>query len=82
MRSSVSALSLLYPQGGIPGYSREEYLETLLAEQENEIRRCLQKGAHVVQIDFTEGRLSIKLDHVKARIDENVASYSALNAAP
>lgn len=59
---SVSALSLLYPQGGIPGYPREEYLETLLAEQENEIRRCLQKGAHVVQIDFTEGRLSIKLD--------------------
>jgi 5-methyltetrahydropteroyltriglutamate--homocysteine methyltransferase len=59
---SASALSLLYPQGGIPGYPREEYLEALLAEQEGEIRRCLQKGAHVVQIDFTEGRLSIKLD--------------------
>jgi 5-methyltetrahydropteroyltriglutamate--homocysteine methyltransferase len=59
---SPSALSLLYPQQGIPGYSREEYLEALLNEQEGEIRRCLQKGAHAVQIDFTEGRLSIKLD--------------------
>jgi 5-methyltetrahydropteroyltriglutamate--homocysteine methyltransferase len=59
---SASALSLLYPQGGIPGYSREEYLDALIAEQEGEIRRCLKKGAHVVQMDFTEGRLSIKLD--------------------
>jgi 5-methyltetrahydropteroyltriglutamate--homocysteine methyltransferase len=59
---SPSALSLLYPQQGIPGYSREEYLDALLDEQEGEIRRCLQKGAHVVQIDFTEGRLSIRLD--------------------
>jgi len=59
---SASALSLLYPQGGIQGYSREEYLEALIAEQEGEIRRCLSMGAHVVQMDFTEGRLSIKLD--------------------
>jgi methionine synthase II (cobalamin-independent) len=59
---SPSALSLLYPQQGIPGYSREQYLDALLDEQEGEIRRCLQKGAHVVQIDFTEGRLSIRLD--------------------
>jgi 5-methyltetrahydropteroyltriglutamate--homocysteine methyltransferase len=59
---SPSALSLLYPQQGVPGYSREEYLEALLNEQEAEIRRCLQKGAHAVQIDFTEGRLSLRLD--------------------
>jgi 5-methyltetrahydropteroyltriglutamate--homocysteine methyltransferase len=59
---SPSALSLLYPQQGIPDYSREEYLDALLDEQEGEIRRCLQKGAHAVQIDFTEGRLSIRLD--------------------
>src|SRR6266446_4918612 len=59
---SASALSLLYPQGGIRGYSREEYLDALIAEQEGEIRRCLEMGAHVVQMDFTEGRLSIKLD--------------------
>jgi len=60
--SSASALSLLYPQGGIPGYSREQYLGALIAEQEGEIRRCLTKGAHMVQMDFTEGRLSLKLD--------------------
>ena len=59
---SVSALSLLYPPGSIRGYSREQYLADLVSEQEGEIRRCLQKGAHVVQIDFTEGRLSLKLD--------------------
>jgi len=59
---SASALSLLYPRGGIRSYSREEYLDALIAEQEGEIRRCLKKGAHVVQMDFTEGRLSIKLD--------------------
>jgi 5-methyltetrahydropteroyltriglutamate--homocysteine methyltransferase len=60
--ASTSALSLLYPQSGIPGYSREEYFDALLEEQEHEIRRCLQNGAHAVQIDFTEGRLSTKLD--------------------
>src|SRR2546427_1985326 len=59
---SASALSLLYPQGGIRDYSREQYLDALIAEQEDEIRRCLKRGAHVVQMDFTEGRLSIKLD--------------------
>jgi 5-methyltetrahydropteroyltriglutamate--homocysteine methyltransferase len=60
--ASASALSLMYPQGGIIGYSREDYLAAVVDEQEGEIRRCLQKGAHVVQIDFTEARLSIKLD--------------------
>jgi 5-methyltetrahydropteroyltriglutamate--homocysteine methyltransferase len=59
---SASALSLLYPQSGIRGYPRQDFLDALLLEQEGEIRRCLQKGAHAVQIDFTEGRLSIKLD--------------------
>jgi 5-methyltetrahydropteroyltriglutamate--homocysteine methyltransferase len=29
---------------------------------ESELRSCLRKGAHAVQIDFTEGRLAIKLD--------------------
>jgi 5-methyltetrahydropteroyltriglutamate--homocysteine methyltransferase len=59
---SPSALSLMYPPEGIPGYSREEFIEDLLREHETEVRRCLQKGAHKVQIDFTEGRLAIKLD--------------------
>jgi 5-methyltetrahydropteroyltriglutamate--homocysteine methyltransferase len=67
--SSASALSLLYPQGGILGYPREQYLQALIAEQEGEIRRCLHKGAHVVQMDFTEGRLSIKLDPTRRLLD-------------
>src|SRR4029077_8037086 len=29
---------------------------------ETEVRRCLEKGAHKVQIDFTEGRLAMKVD--------------------
>jgi 5-methyltetrahydropteroyltriglutamate--homocysteine methyltransferase len=59
---SPSALSLMYPAESIPDYSREEFIEDLLREHEIEIRRCLQKGAHKVQIDFTEARLAVKLD--------------------
>jgi 5-methyltetrahydropteroyltriglutamate--homocysteine methyltransferase len=59
---SPSALSLMYPAGGIPGYSREEFIDDLLREHETEVRRCLQKGAYKVQIDFTEGRLAMKID--------------------
>ena len=59
---SPSALSLMYPDQGIPGYPRATFIDDLLREHESEIRRCLQKGAHKVQIDFTEGRLAIKID--------------------
>lgn len=59
---SASALSLIYPAAGIPGYSREAFLGDLVNECEKDIRRCLDRGAHKVQIDFTEGRLSLKLD--------------------
>jgi len=59
---SPSALSLMYPHEEIPGYSRDEFIEDLLREHETEIRRCLQKGAFKVQIDFTEGRLAMKID--------------------
>jgi 5-methyltetrahydropteroyltriglutamate--homocysteine methyltransferase len=59
---SPSALSLMYPAEGIPGYSRDEFIEDLLGEHEKEIRSCLEKGAHKVQIDFTEGRLAVKID--------------------
>ena len=59
---SPSALSLMYPAGGIPGYTREQFIDDLLAEHVTEIRRCLHAGAHKVQIDFTEGRLSMKVD--------------------
>jgi 5-methyltetrahydropteroyltriglutamate--homocysteine methyltransferase len=59
---SPSALSLMYPPDDIPGYTRQEFIDDLLREHEMEIRRCLQKGAYKVQIDFTEGRLAVKLD--------------------
>jgi len=62
---SASAMSLLYPQQGIPGYSRETFLDDLVGEAEQDIRRCLAAGAHNVQIDFTEARLSVKLDPSK-----------------
>jgi 5-methyltetrahydropteroyltriglutamate--homocysteine methyltransferase len=59
---SPSALSLMYPAEGIPGYSREEFIDDLLNEHETEVRRCLAKGAYCVQVDFTEGRLAVKID--------------------
>ncbi len=59
---SPSALSLMYPADGIPGYSREQFIDDLLAEHEKEIRGCFEKGAYKVQIDFTEGRLAMKVD--------------------
>lgn len=62
---SASALSLLYPQEGIPGYSRDQFVKDLLSEAESDIRKCLNAGAHNVQIDFTEARLAVKLDPSK-----------------
>jgi 5-methyltetrahydropteroyltriglutamate--homocysteine methyltransferase len=59
---SPSALSLMYPAESIPDYSRERFIDDLLSEHEIEIRRCLKKGAHKVQVDFTEGRLAVKID--------------------
>src|SRR5438105_1854599 len=59
---SPSALSLMYPADEIPGYSREQFIDDLLREHETEVRNCLKKGAHKVQIDFTEGRLAVKID--------------------
>ncbi len=59
---SPSALSLMYPADGLPAYSREEFLDDLVREHSDEVRRCLSMGAHKVQIDFTEGRLAVKLD--------------------
>jgi 5-methyltetrahydropteroyltriglutamate--homocysteine methyltransferase len=59
---SPSALSLMYPAEPIRFYSREQFLADLLQEHETEVRNCLKKGAHKVQIDFTEGRLAVKID--------------------
>jgi 5-methyltetrahydropteroyltriglutamate--homocysteine methyltransferase len=59
---SPSALSLMYPPDEIPGYPREQFIDDLLREHETEVRNCLRKGAHMVQIDFTEARLAVKID--------------------
>ena len=58
---SASALSLLYPGDALPGYPREAFVEDLVQQAADEIRGCLDRGADV-QIDFTEARLSLKLD--------------------
>ncbi len=62
---SCSAMSLLYPQEGIDGYSREQFLTDLVNDAAYDIRTCLNNGAYNVQIDFTEARLAIKLDPSK-----------------
>ncbi|HLF36012.1 MAG TPA: hypothetical protein VI583_17345, partial [Cyclobacteriaceae bacterium] len=59
---SCSAISLLYPQEGIDGYSREQFINDLINEAVSDIRKCLKSGAYNVQIDFTEARLALKLD--------------------
>jgi 5-methyltetrahydropteroyltriglutamate--homocysteine methyltransferase len=59
---SASALSLLYPSKEILGYPRDTFLVDLIDEAETDIRGALDAGAASVQIDFTEARLSLKLD--------------------
>lgn len=65
-----SALSLLYPADGIEGYPREQFLADLVDAAEADIRGCLDAGAHLVQLDFTEGRLSLKLDPSGGVLDQ------------
>ena len=72
---SASAMSLLYPANEIPGYPREAFLADLINEAEADIRGALNAGAASVQIDFTEGRLSLKLDPSGALL----RSFVALN---
>lgn len=59
---AASAMSLLYPPDGLEGYSQSAFLDDLVADAATDVRRSLDGGAHVVQIDFTEGRLACKLD--------------------
>ena len=67
---SASALSLIYPAEGIEGYSRTAFLDDLVREAEADIRGCLANGACNVQIDFTEARLSVKLDPSKKLLQD------------
>ncbi|KZN36265.1 hypothetical protein N480_18000 [Pseudoalteromonas luteoviolacea S2607] len=59
---SPSMLSLVYPPNGLAGYSHQQFINDLIKEHVSEVKRCLALGAHKVQIDFTEARLSLKLD--------------------
>jgi 5-methyltetrahydropteroyltriglutamate--homocysteine methyltransferase len=72
---SPSALSLLYPADGLTDYPRERFIEDLIHEHVYEVRSCLEKGAAKVQIDFTEGRLAVKVDPSGALL----ASFIDLN---
>ncbi len=75
-----SALSLLYPEGGIAGYTRGQFIEDLTAECARDIRSALDAGAQVVQIDFTEGRLACKLDPSRGLLRQFVELNNAVLA--
>lgn len=57
-----SLLSLVYPRTGIEDYPRWQFQEDLVEQHALEVRECLDAGAYKVQLDFTEGRFSLKLD--------------------
>jgi 5-methyltetrahydropteroyltriglutamate--homocysteine methyltransferase len=76
---SASALSLIYPADGIDGYPREAFIEDLVSQAADEIRGCIERGA-TVQIDFTEARLSLKLDPSKGLLDAFVDLNNAVLA--
>jgi 5-methyltetrahydropteroyltriglutamate--homocysteine methyltransferase len=68
-----SALSLLYPPADLDDYPRQAFLSDLIDEAETDIRGTLEAGAHVAQLDFTEGRLSLKLDPSGGVLDSLIA---------
>jgi 5-methyltetrahydropteroyltriglutamate--homocysteine methyltransferase len=75
---AASALSLLYPADGIDGYSLEQFLADLTNEAEKDIRSAFDAGAQRVQLDFTEGRLSLKLDPSGGLLSQFVALNNAV----
>ena len=76
---SASALSLIYPADGLEGYARDAFIEDLVVQAAAEIRGCIARGA-TVQIDFTEARLSLKLDPSKGLLDAFVDLNNAVLA--
>jgi 5-methyltetrahydropteroyltriglutamate--homocysteine methyltransferase len=70
---AASALSLIYPEDGIDSYPRERFLDDLVDETATDVRRCLDAGAYKVQIDFTEGRLSVKVDPSHGLLNDFIA---------
>jgi 5-methyltetrahydropteroyltriglutamate--homocysteine methyltransferase len=67
---SPSALSLLYPSTEIAGYDQNKFTQDLIAEAVADIRECFAEGAQCVQFDFTEARLSLKLDPSKKLLQQ------------
>ncbi len=67
---SASAMSLLYPEEGIINYSKEQFLSDLIREAVADIRSCFDNGAYQIQVDFTEGRLAVKLDPSKQLLQQ------------
>jgi 5-methyltetrahydropteroyltriglutamate--homocysteine methyltransferase len=68
-----SALSLIYPDDGIESYPRERFLDDLVDEAATDVRRSLDAGAYKVQMDFTEGRLSVKVDPTHGLLNDFIA---------
>jgi len=80
---SASALSLLYPAEGIDGYPRDRFIADLVAESGRDIQSCFAAAAQTVQIDFTEARLSLKLDPSKGLLRSFIAlNNEVLNRLP
>lgn len=67
---SASAMSLLYPQDGLAGYTREQFTKDLVQQSVADIRSCMDHGAHHIQVDFTEARLALKLDPSKGLLQQ------------
>nr|WP_254259572.1 hypothetical protein [Leucobacter chinensis] len=59
---SPSMLSLMVPESGLAGYTRAEFLDDVVAQCAEDIRRSFAAGASRVSIDFTEGRLALRTD--------------------
>lgn len=59
---SPSMLSLTFPEAGLRDYTREAFLDDVVAGCAEDIRRCFTAGASRVSIDFTEGRLALRRD--------------------
>ncbi len=78
---SASAMSLLYPQTAIADYSQEQFIEDLVAEAVADIRSCFDNGAEVIQVDFTEGRLAVKLDPGKGLLKQFIDLNNRVFAA-
>jgi len=60
---SPSMMMLLYPlEEDLPDYPREQFLNDVIDQCEQDIRQCFAAGAQRVSVDFTEGRLANKND--------------------